>query len=137
MPESQRTLCSKQPRHLKSKRFQHDVKPQPLIRKQTLSYLVKLACNYLNVNELLTRNIIHIWNLSDFDGSQAHNHLVLKRVLNHLAKLPNLASFSRWLSVPLRSKWLWVRAPLKSINFSVVHYLFKKTVPFAVRFDSQ
>ena len=40
-------------------------------------------------------------------------HLVLKRKLNHLAKLYSLA---KWLSVSLRTKWLWVRIPLLLLN---------------------
>ena len=38
-----------------------------------------------------------------------HNHLICKRTLNYLAKLPNLAtkeSLAKWLSVCLQTKWL-------------------------------
>ena len=46
--------------------------------------------------------------LSDSNVIRTHNHLVRKRKLNHLAKLA-------WLSVSLRNKWLWPRAPLQSL----------------------
>ena len=43
-----------------------------------------------------------------------HNHLVRKRLLNHLAKQ---ASLAKWLSVRLRTKWLWVRVQLQSLKY--------------------
>ena len=46
----------------------------------------------LNVKELLAWNRHKIWNLSDCNGTQTHNHLVCKWTLNHLAKL------AKWLS---------------------------------------
>ena len=46
----------------------------------------------LNVKELLARSRRHIWRLSDCNGTQTNNHLVRKRILNHLAKL------AKWLS---------------------------------------
>ena len=45
--------------------------------------------NYLNVKELLARNMRNIWSLSDSNGIWTHNHLVLKQ-----------------------TKWLWVWIPL-------------------------
>ena len=47
----------------------------------------------------------------DCNETRDHNHLVHKQTLNHLAKLANLA---KWLSVRLRTKWLWVRVLLQS-----------------------
>ena len=41
----------------------------------------------LNVKELLAGNKRDIWSLGDCNGTRVHNHLVLKRTLNHLAKL--------------------------------------------------
>ena len=41
----------------------------------------------LNVKELLAWNRLEIWSLSDYNWTRTHNHLVLKRTLNHLAKL--------------------------------------------------
>ena len=46
----------------------------------------------LNVKEVLTRSRRHIWRLSDCNGTRTNNHLVRKRILNHLAKL------AKWLS---------------------------------------
>ena len=46
--------------------------------------------------------------LGDSNEIRAHNHLVCKRTLNHLAKL------AKWLSVFLRIKWLQVRIALLS-----------------------
>ena len=46
----------------------------------------------MNVKELLGWSRRHIWSLSDRNVIPTHNHLVPKRTLNHLAKLP------KWLS---------------------------------------
>ena len=35
------------------------------------------------------------------------------------AQLKNLASLPKWLSGPLRTKWLWVRVPLQSLNHQI------------------
>ena len=70
----------------------------------------------LNVKELLARSRREIWNLSDCNRTQTHNHLVHKRRLNHLAKLANMASLAKWLSLRLWTKWLWVRVLLQSLN---------------------
>ena len=40
-----------------------------------------------NVKDLLARSRRHIWNLSDNNGIQTHNHLVPKQSLDHLSKL--------------------------------------------------
>ena len=45
----------------------------------------------------------------DCNWARTNNHLVCKRTLNNLAKLTSLA---KWLSVGLRTKWLWVRVPV-------------------------
>ena len=41
----------------------------------------------LNIKELFPRNRRDIWSLSDCIGTRTHDRLVLKRTLNHLAKL--------------------------------------------------
>ena len=46
----------------------------------------------LNVKELLSQNKHPIWCLSDCKGTLAHNYLVCKQTLNHLARL------AKWLS---------------------------------------
>ena len=48
--------------------------------------------NCVNINEFVARNKRGIWNFSDCNGICSHNHLVLKRTLNHSAKL------TKWLS---------------------------------------
>ena len=45
----------------------------------------------LNVKELLARSRREIWRWSDCNWTRTQNHLVLKRTLNHLAKL------TKWL----------------------------------------
>ena len=42
-----------------------------------------------------------------------HNHLAGKRTFDHLLKL---ACGAKWLSVCLRTKRLWIRIPLQSLN---------------------
>ena len=55
------------------------------------------------------------------------NHLVCERTLNHLSKLAYLA---KWLSVRLRTKWLWVRISLlslKSLLFTSISHVQEKS----------
>ena len=68
---------------------------------------------------------------SDSNGIQTHNHLVPERTLNYLASL------AKWLSVQLRTKWLWVRIPLLSLKLQVWHLVrarsfltFRQTLEF-------
>ena len=72
----------------------------------------------LNVNELLAQNRREIWGLSDCNGTRTYNDLVCERTLNHLAKLAKWLKcyLAKWLSVCLRTKWLWVRVPSQSLN---------------------
>ena len=53
----------------------------------------------LNVKELFAWNRRDIWRLSDCNRARTHNHLVRKRTLKHL-----------------RTKWLWLRVSLQSLN---------------------
>ena len=55
--------------------------------------LDSLIC--LNIKQLLGRSRHHIWSLIDSTGIRTHNHLVLKRTLNYLAKV------AKWLSCVL------------------------------------
>ena len=71
-------------------------------------WIYALCC--LNVKELFAQSRRDIWRLSDCNRSWTGDHLVRKRKLNHLAKL------AKWLSVRLRTKWLWVRIPLLSLK---------------------
>ena len=56
---------------------------------------------YLNVKELLAQSRHEIWSFSDCNWTRTQNHLVRKQTLNHLTKLA--------MSVPLWTKWFWVR----------------------------
>ena len=47
-------------------------------------------CNSLNFKERLAQNRRNIGKLSDCNGTRTHNHLVCKRILNHLTKLQKL-----------------------------------------------
>ena len=98
--------------------------PNQLFRKRTPNHLGKLAkwlgcvtvhltgCSYhvtyafqskstlnsfLNVKELLARNIGDIWSLSDCNPTRTHSHLVRKWTFNHLAKV------AKWLSYGVSS----------------------------------
>ena len=62
----------------------------------------------LSAKELLARNRLDIWSLSDCNGTWTHNHLVHKPTLKHLAKLASLAI---WFSVCLWTKRLWGSSP--------------------------
>ena len=62
----------------------------------------------LNVKELLARSRHEIWRLSDSNWIRTQNHLVHKRILNHLVK---------WLSVRLWTNWIWVRIQLQSLKY--------------------
>ena len=66
----------------------------------------------LNVKELLARSRRKIWSLSDCKWTRTHNQLVRRRTLNYSASL------TKWLSVSLRTKWLWVRVQLQSPGIS-------------------
>ena len=80
----------------------------------------------LNVKELLARSRRHIWRLSDCNGTRTHNHLVRKRTLNHLANAFGFCVCPKWLSVRLRTKWLWVRVPLQSLKVDCEGTLVKE-----------
>ena len=79
----------------------------------------------LSVKELLGRSRRNIWRLSECNGTWTHNHLVRKRAFNHLAELANLTSLAKWLSVRLRTNWLWVRVPLHSLPMIPMNFQTK------------
>ena len=49
-------------------------------------------------------------NLSHYNEIWTRSHLTCQRTFNHLANL------AKWLSLPLQTKWLWVRVPLQSLQ---------------------
>ena len=68
----------------------------------------------LNVKELLAWSRHHIWRLSDCNRTR-------------------LASLAKWLSVCLRTKWLWVPVPLQLLGmllFGKFCVLFLTTIAF-------
>ena len=45
-------------------------------------------------------------------------------------QLNHLVSLAKWLSVRLRTKWLWVRVPLQSLKFVYIVVFDVKTTPY-------
>ena len=68
----------------------------------------------LFINSDSPSKILH-W-LSHCSEIPTHCHLVGKQTLNPFAKL---ASLAQWLSVRLRTKWLWVWIPLQALKFQI------------------
>ena len=66
----------------------------------------------LNVKELLARKRHNIWSLSDCNGTLTHNQLVHKP-----------SSLTKWLSVHLQTKCLWVRVLLQSLKLQISYLL--------------
>ena len=53
----------------------------------------------------------------DTKETRVHNHLICKQTLNHLPKLASLVKktgLAKWVSVLLRTRWLWIRVSLAS-----------------------
>ena len=71
----------------------------------------QLSIVRLNVKELLSRSRSHIWSLSDSNEIRTYNK----------------ASFAKWLSVRLRTKWLWVRILLLSLKLQIWHLLLARS----------
>ena len=72
---------------------------------------------YANVINTKIASLCFYFNnsLSDCNGARTHNQLVRKRTLKYLARL------AKWLSVRLRTNWLWVRVPLQSLKLQLSH----------------
>ena len=77
------------------------------------------------------RKKIHLKCMTGFwilcNWTRTQNHLVLKRTLNHLAKV------AKWLSVRLKTKWFWFRVQLQSLNLKItrgdrIHSVHRFTV---------
>ena len=71
----------------------------------------------VNLNSLVAWLPRHSNGNSSSNRNRIDNHLICKQTLNYLAKL---ASLAKWLSVHLRTKWLWDRNSLLSV------YTFRK-----------
>ena len=98
--------------------------PPPLLNERTFWMTPCWYANRIYVNFLLllmislNSRIIFVASLglsalSYSNGIRTRNHLICKRILNHLASL------AKWLSVRLRTKWLWVGVPLLSLELQI------------------
>ena len=103
-----------------------------------LSHIISFSKFYIKAGLIWIKHRRDIWNLTDSNGIRIHNHLVCKQTLNHLAKLAkwlscvmitylcgvlmhrtdkylqDRSSLPKWLSIPIRSKWLCVQISLLS-----------------------
>ena len=83
-----------------------------------LCHIMYTCTESILYNNLISKNPLletgFIWNLSDYNGTQTHDHLVWQRLLNHLPKLTGLA---KWMSVCLRTKWLLVWPTLQTYEY--------------------
>ena len=85
------------------------------------SFLCRFLCRYIekgyticliNVDRKMEILPVNKQVSSDCNWTPTHNHLVRKRIPNHLTKLAKLAYC-------LRTKWLWVRVQLQSLKFQI------------------
>ena len=77
-----------------------------------------------NTNRILSFNLL---NVSNSKCQQRDSNLQphsLQTNTNHLAKLANLA---KWLSVHLRTKWLWIRIALPSLKLQLWRLLWARS----------
>ena len=78
--------------------------------------------NWLKVKELFAWNRRDVWGLSDCNVCRTHTHLIRKWALKPFSQSAQnawvLNDLAKWLSVPLQTKWLWVRLPLQSLKWS-------------------
>ena len=81
------------------------------------SFLNSYVCSDSCGINLLRYAIISKKRHKSCNWTRTQNHLVLKRTLNHLAKL------AKWLSVCLRTKWFWVRVQLQSLHLQISRLL--------------
>ena len=86
-----------------------------LVRKWTIKHLAKLA-KWISC---VLRNYLY----SAFDCTLLSCHI---RVPEWTTHLNHLASLTKWLSVPLQTKWLWAGIPLLSLNLQISR-LFQST----------
>ena len=63
---------------------------------------------------VLIHSKMRMWNDKSIQSNAPYRQAVT-------TQFNNLASPAKWLSVRLRSKWLWVRIPLKSLKLQVSH----------------
>ena len=72
---------------------------------------ISVSCLFYTLNKMAASWICFNFIISKpCNGTRTHNHLVCKPTLKHLAK---------WMSVCLRTKWLWVRVQLQSLKLEI------------------
>ena len=67
------------------------------VRSYHVTYVFKsesTLCSCLIVKKLIPETMRETWSLSDFNGIRTINHLISKRLLNHLT---NLAKWLNWV----------------------------------------
>ena len=103
--------------------------------KECMVSLIFLKINLLSLSITFFWSQLKLWYASqkcifmtvcDCNWTRTHNHLVHKWKLNHLAKLTSL---TKWLSVRLWTKWLWVQVQFSHLHFGF-HACFKQGVPW-------
>lgn len=90
-----------------------DQRNQLCVSKSVLADLPK-SIQHIKSNKQIFKKKKTLFLLSDCNGTQTHNNLLPKLTLNHLAKF-----LTKWLSVRLRTSWLWVRDPFSNIRFKL------------------
>ena len=92
-------------------------------KRKIFNIIIKYLWNTLNKKRSSKNWENYRQILESRNGIRTQKHLVRKRALNHLTKLVSLA---KWLSVRLRTKWLWVRIPLLSLKLQMWRLLRAK-----------
>ena len=67
--------------------------------------------NCLNIKELLARNRYNIWSLSDCNRTRTHDHLVRKRTVTHLEKLPVCDTIRTYSQMQHKGQYLDWKVP--------------------------
>ena len=102
---------------------ERDVLQGPSIVYSKCEYLIRIPQSSRQEGKFHTHKVYVKTNTYDCNWTRTQNHLVLKRTLNHLAKLAIWASLAKWLSVRLRTKWFWVRVQLQSLHLQISRLL--------------
>ena len=131
LPQYHGTPCSKQVQYLIFKWLQPDSKPQALTHKQTLKHLAKLAKWMSHVVGIilygsLTVTKARYLNWSDCDNIWSHNHLLRKRTINLLGKLPKRDWAVLWIRIYVVIIHLIKQNKIK--QFLVQKYIKKNTL---------
>ena len=71
--------------------------------------------------------VCHHLSLSMQRDSNPQTLIIRMRTLNCLATFNHLASLAKWLSVRLRTTWLWVRISLQSLKLQIWRLLWARS----------